>query len=137
MTCAHAVRGALKKMDGVESVEVSLNKGLAEMRLKAGNTVRLEEVWSVVRESGFTPKETNVTLKGEVITTGGNLKVKPSGLSEVYDLAPEPERAQAHEGLKKRPGETLILTGAATPTAKGETVSIRVKSFRGVAENQP
>ena len=34
MTCAHVVDVALKKVAGVESVEVSLNKGLATVKLK-------------------------------------------------------------------------------------------------------
>ena len=45
MTCAFAVRGALKKLSGVESVDVSLNKGLASVKLKSGNTLRPEELW--------------------------------------------------------------------------------------------
>ena len=36
MTCAHVVDVALKKVAGVESVEVSLNKGLATVKLKPG-----------------------------------------------------------------------------------------------------
>ena len=36
MTCAHVVDVALRKVAGVESVEVSLNKGLATVKLKPG-----------------------------------------------------------------------------------------------------
>ena len=67
MTCAYAVRGALQKFSGVEKVDVSLNKGLATVTLKPGNTVRLTEVWDTVRKNGFTPKETKVVVRGEVI----------------------------------------------------------------------
>ena len=40
MTCAHLVDVALKKVAGVESVEVSLNKGLATVKLKPGKPAR-------------------------------------------------------------------------------------------------
>ena len=39
MTCAHVVNVALKKVAGVESVDVSLNKGLAAIKLKPGKRV--------------------------------------------------------------------------------------------------
>jgi copper chaperone CopZ len=48
MTCAFAVRGALKKFAGVESVEVSLNKGLAAVKLKPGNSVTPDQFWDAV-----------------------------------------------------------------------------------------
>jgi len=70
MTCAYAVRGALKKFSGVESVEVSLNKGLATVKLKPGNSVQPQEFWEAVRKNGFTPKETRVVVRGEVINAG-------------------------------------------------------------------
>ena len=44
MTCAYAVRVALKKFSGVDSVEVSLNKGLATVKLKPGNSIRPSQV---------------------------------------------------------------------------------------------
>jgi copper chaperone CopZ len=66
MTCAYAVRGALKKFPGVESVDVSLNKGLATVKLKPGNTVRPQDFWETVRKNGFTPKEARVLVRGEV-----------------------------------------------------------------------
>jgi copper chaperone CopZ len=43
-TRALAVDVALKKVAGVESVEVSLKKGLATVRLKPGNTVSVAQL---------------------------------------------------------------------------------------------
>ena len=36
MTCAHVVNVALKKVAGVESVDVSLNKGTRDRKTEAG-----------------------------------------------------------------------------------------------------
>ena len=79
MTCAFAVRGALKKLVGVESVDVSLNKGRAVVKLKPGNTLRPDELWETVRKNGFTPKQTSVRVRGE--WDGSKLKVSGSGQS--------------------------------------------------------
>ncbi len=111
MTCAFAVRGALKKIPGVESVEVSLNKGLAVVKLKPGNTAKLEEFWETVRKNGFTPKETSVLVRGDV--QDGKLRV--AGTNQMFDLAPEPKSPQALEEIKSQMGKTVIVQGTFTP----------------------
>ena len=100
MTCAFAVRGALKKFSGVESVDVSLNKGLATVKLKPGNTVTPEEFWETVRKNGFTPKETTVVVRGEV--QAGKLKV--SGHQSVPGPCcrpKEPESARRRQSARQ------------------------------------
>jgi len=101
MTCAFAVRGALKKFPGVESVEVSLNQGLATVKLKPGNILRPDELWDAVRKNGFTPKETKVVVRGEV--QAGRFKV--SGTQQLFDLLPP--------GLPA--GKPLTVQGSLTP----------------------
>ena len=66
MICAHAVSVAVKKIDGVESVEVTLNRGHAEIKLKPGNRVRIEQIWEAVRKQGLTPKEARVVVRGRL-----------------------------------------------------------------------
>lgn len=111
MTCAFAVRGALKKLSGVESVDVSLNKGLATVKLKSGNTLRPEELWTAVRNNGFTPKATNVFVRGEI--SGGKLKV--SGTNQLFDLAPDPKNPKALEAISDESSKTLVVEGVLTP----------------------
>ena len=106
MTCAFAVRGALKKIPGVESVDVSLNKGLASVKLKPGNTVKPEEFWEAVRKNGFTPKETTVLVRGAV--QGGKLRV--TGTNQLLDLTPDLEN-----DLKALAGKTITVQGTITP----------------------
>jgi hypothetical protein len=48
MTCAHVVDVALKRVAGVDSVEVSLNKGLATVKLKPSNTVSVPQLWELI-----------------------------------------------------------------------------------------
>ena len=107
MTCAFAVRGALKKLPGVESVEVSLNKGVAAVKLKPGNTLKPEEFWEAVRRNGFTPKQTTVLVRGDV--QGGKLRV--TGTNQLFDLAPSPQL----DALKALAGKTIAVQGILMP----------------------
>jgi copper chaperone CopZ len=71
MTCAHVVDVALKKVAGVESVEVSLNKGLMSGKLKPGNTVSVPQLWELIHKNGYTPKTTAVSVRGELANVNG------------------------------------------------------------------
>lgn len=108
MTCAYAVRGALKKFSGVESVEVSLNKGLATVKLKPGNSVQPQEFWEAVRKNGFTPKETHVVVRGEV-TNAGRLQFKVSGSNQIFDLKGDLKL------FNEAVGKTIVIEGVLTP----------------------
>ena len=76
MTCAHVVDVALKKVAGVESVEVSLNKGLATVKLKPGNTVSVPQLWELIHKKGYTPKATAVSVRGELASVNGTSPIE-------------------------------------------------------------
>jgi hypothetical protein len=110
MTCAYAVRVAMMKFSGVESADVSLNKGLATVKLKPGNTVRPRELWEAIRKNGNTPKATRVVVRGEVLSGGARLKVAGSG--EMFELKPSREAVQP---LAAAAGKTVTIEGTLTP----------------------
>jgi copper chaperone CopZ len=128
MTCAYAVRGALKKFPGVESVDVSLNKGLATVKLRPGNTVRPQDFWEAVRKNGFTPKETRVVVRGEM-TNGAQPKLKVTGTDLLLDLKAEPKLL---DEVKRQVGNGVTVEGALIPgkDLKGP-VPLEVSSIRG------
>ena len=110
MTCAYAVRVALMKFPGVESADVSLNKGLATVKLKAGNMIRPSDFWEAIRKNGNTAKTTHVAVRGEVQADGTQLKV--SGSNQVFQIkAPPPLQQQ----LKGATGKTVTVDGSLTP----------------------
>ena len=110
MTCAYAVRVAIMKFPGVESADVSLNKGLATVKLKPGNSIRPGDFWVAIRKKGNTPRGTRVTVRGEILSGGAQLKVTGSG--EIFELKPSPEAAQQ---LKAAAGKTVTIEGTLTP----------------------
>lgn len=131
MTCAFAVRGAFRKLSGVESVDVSLNKGLAAIRMKPGNTLTIEQFWETVRQNGFTPRETSVVLRGEILQLAGKLELKVSGSNRAYELVADPKVPHAIDELRSRIGKTLTLEGTLTPPKDLKSaVPIRVRNSR-------
>ena len=51
------MRVAVRKLDGVRSVTVSLNDGYADILLASQNTVTVERIREAIRRNGFTPRE--------------------------------------------------------------------------------
>ena len=91
MTCAHVVNVALKKVVGVESVEVSLNKGLATVKLKPGNSVSVQQLWELIHDKGYTPKTTIVSVRGELVSMQGRLQLSVSGTNGKLPLVSDPK----------------------------------------------
>ena len=114
MTCAYAVRGALQKFSGVEKVDVSLNKGLATVMLKPGNTVKLSDAWETVRKNGFTPKETKVVVRGEVVA-GQKTELKVTGTNERYSLLADPKTPKAIDEVRRHGGKIVTVEGRLQP----------------------
>ena len=111
MICAHAVSVDIKRFSGVETVDVSLNKGTAAVTLKPGNTVAPGDFWEAIRKDGFTPKETRVVVRG--VVEGGKFKV--TGTSQSYDLAADPEAPRIMDEVTKHAGKTVTIEGRLIP----------------------
>src|SRR4051794_8024043 len=79
MTCAHVVNVALQKVKGVETVEVGLNRGRADVKLKPGNTVTVRQLWKLLHDKGYTAKTTVIVVRGEA--SGGQFRIAGSGES--------------------------------------------------------
>ncbi len=115
MTCAHVVDVALRKVAGVESVEVSLNKGLATVRLKAGNTISVPQLWEVIHKNGYTPKVTAVSVRGDLANVNGQLQLKVSGTKDTLTLAADLKNPAAYSEAQNKLGQTVIVQGVMEP----------------------
>ncbi len=125
MTCAFAVRGALKKFEGVESVDVSLNKGLATVKLKPGNTLRPEQLWDAVRKNGFTPKETRVLVRGEVVSSA---QFKVNGTNQIFELKGD---LKTIGEARRQVGKPAIVEASLTPGKDvKQPVALEIRGIR-------
>lgn len=102
---------AIRRIQGIDSVKVSLNEGIADLRFKAGNRVDPEQIRQVVIDNGFTPKGADIELSGQIVERNGKLAVAVTGLDVVYLLVEhegaEAKLAEARRGV----GKTALVRG--------------------------
>lgn len=120
MTCAHAVGVALKKLKGVDTVEVKLNAGLAIVHLKSGNRISLQDMKKVISDHGFTPGDAIVKFTGTVNSENGKTWVDVSDVNEVLHL-----NEAAANSVATQIGKTLLLEGKVTvPDKKSKMLEL-------------
>lgn len=97
---------SVKKIAGVESVHVYLNKGLVDITLKPGNTVKLAQLRKAIRDDAFTPKQARVTVIGKLFHEGGRLEFKVAGTNEEF-----PVRSTTQKSWQTQVGRELTVKG--------------------------
>jgi hypothetical protein len=121
------VRVSLKSVFGVDSVDVSLAKGLAAVRMKPGNTTTLKQLQTAITKNGFTMKQSAVTVVGLVLVDSGRVQLKVSGSNEMLDLIPEGQATPIANSLNGKP---VLVEGVVPETAKGKSFAIHYRSIR-------
>jgi hypothetical protein len=120
------VRVSLKSVSGVDSVDVSLAKGFAAVKMKPGNTATLAQLQAAITKNGFTMKRSTATVSGTVVAADGKAQLKVSGSNEMLDLVPEADVAPTVLSLD---GRAALVTGEIPETAKGKSFAIQYHSI--------
>src|SRR5689334_19614287 len=115
MTCAHVVYVALKKVPGVESVDVSLNKGLATVKFKPQNTVAVPQLWQLLHDKGYTPKVTTVSVRGQLEEAEGRVHLKVTDTQNTLLLVADPKNPSAYGETSKKLGQNVTVQGVMVP----------------------
>ena len=126
------MRVAVKKLDGVDSVDVSLNEGLAAVWFMSENRVTVKQVRDAIRSNGFTPKSADIRVRGRVVEANGTLTLEASGQSVRFLLVDHPERAGLGAQLRSGAvGRLVLLEGTVPESSKGgeAAVTLQVRSF--------
>lgn len=105
---------AIKKIPGVQSVNVSLNQGLVSIKFAPDNTVKLEQVRKAILDDAFTPKDAKIIAVGELISQDGKLLFKVAGTNETFPVASTP-----HQTWQRDVGHELTLNGLISPPTSG------------------
>jgi hypothetical protein len=120
------------KIDGVDTVTVSLQRAVADIRLRPENRVTIDQIQKMVRKNGFTPREANVTVLGSPVERGGAPAFAISGIDEVLIVDQKRSTASAVKALEEARKEAspvvAELTGTLEPLA-GAPDRIAVTSF--------
>ena len=115
-------------VNGVAFVEVSLEKGLAVVKLKPGNSTTLKQLQQAITKNGFTMKESQIVAAGKLVPGGTGSQMQISGANDLVTLAPESPTASP---LTAPDSGTFVVEGNLLEAAKGKTPDIiRYKSLR-------
>ena len=112
------MRVSLKSVAGVESVDVSLEKGLAAVKMKPGNTTTLKQLQDAITKNGFTMKQSKATVAGTILVANGKTQLKVSGSNDVLQLVPE---SQSGPNASSMQGKVVTVTGGIPEAAKGKS----------------
>jgi copper chaperone CopZ len=98
--CAHGVRVAIQKIDGVESVVLSLERAEADIRLRQDNRVSIDQFRRIAKANGFEPRQATVTAVGTVREVNGALAFEVSGVPAALLVVTDRSASPAHQQLK-------------------------------------
>ena len=115
----------MKSVAGVDSVNVSLAKGLAAVKMKPGNAATLKQLQTAITKNGFTMKQSAVTVVGTIVVDAGKVQLKVSGSDEMVDLIPDGQGAAITNSLS---GNSVLVDGFVPETTKGQAFSIHYHS---------
>jgi hypothetical protein len=121
------VRVSLKSVSGVDSVDVSLDKGLANVKMRPGNAATFKQLQEAISKNGFTMKPSNVIVSGKIVMTNGQIKLQVSGSNDLVNLIPDaPQPANVGTTV----GKSVLVTGTLEEAAKGKAPdTIRYRSI--------
>jgi copper chaperone CopZ len=110
------VRVAVRKLDGVESVDVSLERASAAIRLRPGNRITLPQLRQIIKNNGFTAKEATVTVLGTLTDRGGKPALSVTGTDIVWLIGPRAadDAAYADAMQRVKAQQTAPVEGAGT-----------------------
>ena len=118
------MRVSVKAINGVDTVDVSLKKGLATVTMKPGNAATIKQLQDAIAKNGFTMKQTDVVLRGVIENSDGKYRLKVTGTSDALDVV------DPGSNLASMIGKPAEVTGTMPEGAKGKAPdSIRIKSI--------
>jgi hypothetical protein len=123
------VRVSLKSVSGVDAVDVSLEKGRANVKMKPGNTVTFKQLQEAITKNGFTMKPSNVNVAGKIVLVNGQPQLRVSGSNDLVSLLPDnPQTANVNAMVDK----LVLVEGILNEAAKGKVPdAIRYHSIKG------
>lgn len=124
MTCAHVVNVALTKLAGVDTVEVSLTRALATVRLKPGNDVSLAQMVRLVREKGYTIPTVSIAASGLPAKSANRWVLKVPSSGERIELLEDPQNPSAYAALARYAGQTATVRGKMTLPKNGRLAAL-------------
>jgi hypothetical protein len=106
------VRVVVGKIEGVQSVKVSLKEGVATIQFAPANRVTLAKIRDAIRKNGFTAREAEVRVAGTLVHRGDTLTLVVPGTGDVFILEDAPNSSgMIAEARRRGQGARVVLTG--------------------------
>ena len=123
--CAHAIHVSMKGIQGVNTVDVDLNTGLVSIKLTPGNSAVMRQFNEAVEKNGFTHKDANVIVRGQLSGSAQAPFLEVTGTKDRYALTPLAAATDISELL----GKTVVVDGVLPQSGKGKVAdTLRYKS---------
>jgi len=121
------VRVSLKSVAGVDAVDVSLEKGLASVKMKPGNAATLKQLQEAITKNGFTMKPSPVSGAGKIVMIKGQPQLQVSFSNDLVNLIPD---GSLTTNVNAMADKRVTVEGTLEETAKGKTPeTIRYRSI--------
>lgn len=114
--CAHAIHVSMKGIQGVNTVDVDLNTGLVSIKLNPGNSAAMRQFNEAVEKNGFTHKDAQVLVRGQLSGTATAPFLDVAGTKDRYNLAPFGPATDISSFL----GKSVLIDGVLPQSAKGK-----------------
>jgi hypothetical protein len=123
----------------VESVEVSLERASADIRLRPGNRVTLQQLRQIVKKNGFSPQDAGVTVEGTLLDRSGKPAVAVTGTDIVWVLTspgtPTSAYLDAVQRIKTQQSESIEAVGTvAVPRNASQPEELVLRELKPAAK---
>ena len=122
----------MRKVDGVESVDVSLERASAAINLRPGNRITLAQLRQIIKNNGFSAKEATVTVVGTLTERGGKPALTITGTDAVWLLTSgnTAAYADAAQRVKAQEASPVQATGnVAVPVNPNQPEELALQSL--------
>lgn len=115
------MRVALKSIKGVDTVNVSLEKGEAVATFAPGNSVRYDDLLRAIEKNGFVVKGSEVVADGTISTNGATTALDVSGSRDHFRLQSKETASQPTTFVA---GAQVEVTGQIPEGSKGKSADV-------------
>ncbi len=123
--CAHAIHISMKGIPGVNTVDVDLNTGLVSIKLTSGNSAAMRQFNEAVEKNGFTHKDANVRVRGQLSGSAQAPFLEVTGTKDRYVLVP----IAVGTDMSKLLGKMVLVDGVLPQAGRGKVSdTLRYKS---------
>ncbi len=109
--CAYGLEKKLKDIKGVGDIKINVDKGVAMLENKQGESIELERIESTVEDAGFTPRELTASATGKISQSAGSELLVVSDSKDQFILQ-ENEQLKKLRSVVKGSGKLVRVSGS-------------------------